>query len=624
MDFLVEKQVLLDETDKPSIQKWESWLKDQLTWFGEPISNRDAWSFQVPAQDRQEIIEEAERLLHTPEVVITKELYTRFTRMGDRQVCDKAFGDSTHRLYTFALAECIEDKGRFLPPLIRSIWARCAFPTWVLTAHDYENVNYYGRRITIDLGASTFGWSLALVYRILEDRLPGDVRTLILENLDRRIFTPYEEMISGQTESMWWFFTTNNWGAVCLGAVTAAALAIIEDKNRRARYAAVWEKYIRNFLKGFPEDGYCTEGLSYWSYGYSHYLYAAEALRQATDGQFDAMADPRNQRIAQFPLRMGLCRDVYPCIADCKIGYVPEANPLRYVCTRLGLDRPNPEHDYSRPYAALMHWFDHYSDAPVYHAAKADPQFELRSWFPDAGLLICRPGDGDESKLAVCLKGGNNREHHNHNDVGSFSCASGGVQLISDIGHEYYCARTFSEHRYESPFYGSYGHSVPLPAGLEQKPQGFEPDTSKLYGAAIIEQSFSPEQDRLVLDLSPVYDDEKIQKLNRSFLYTRCNQPSLTIEDEFIFRQEEPFETAVMTYGCCTIDGNRVIIKRKGCEMEAAFSCNHPLELSVEPIHGDIAYWKDSFAGETPSRIRCAVKGKALSGKMVCTIRFLS
>ena len=82
-----------------------------------------------------------------------------------------------------------------------------------------------------------------------------------------------------------------------------------------------------------------------------------------------------------------------------------------------------------------------------------------RSWFPDSGVLICRPGAGAKVPFAVAIKGGNNGVNHGHSDVGSFSVVSGKTMVICDPGGEVYTARTFSAHRFDSKVLNSFGHA---------------------------------------------------------------------------------------------------------------------------------------------------------------------
>jgi hypothetical protein len=164
----------------------------------------------------------------------------------------------------------------------------------------------------------------------------------------------------------------------------------------------------------------------------------------------------------------------------------------------------------------------------------------LRAWFPDGGLLICRPAPG-AAPFAAALKGGHNAEQHNQNDVGSFSVVAGKTTVICDPGTEHYTGRTFSKRRYESKVLNSYGHAVPLVAGKLQS-----------YGAsarAVVRRTeFSDVVDILAFDLRSAYAVPELEKLERTFTFRRGEKMSLTVRDEVGFTEAKSFETALITW----------------------------------------------------------------------------
>ena len=62
------------------------------------------------------------------------------------------------------LAECLENKGRFLSFISERIEFFCNLPTWVRPAHDaaFGYAGYYNGPGLIDLFASSVGWRLAV------------------------------------------------------------------------------------------------------------------------------------------------------------------------------------------------------------------------------------------------------------------------------------------------------------------------------------------------------------------------------------------------------------------------------------------------------------------------------
>jgi hypothetical protein len=163
-----------------------------------------------------------------------------------------------------------------------------------------------------------------------------------------------------------------------------------------------------------------------------------------------------------------------------------------------------------------------------------------RDWFPDAGILICRPES--PGGLAAALKGGHNAEHHNHNDVGSFVVALGRGTPLVDPGGEVYTARTFSGRRYESKLLNSFGHPVPRIAGQLQQ-------TGRKAAARVLQTEWTDAADTLVLDIRSAYAVKGLEKLQRTFRFSRQGRGTLEVVDEVQLAQPEEFETALITFG---------------------------------------------------------------------------
>jgi len=166
----------------------------------------------------------------------------------------------------------------------------------------------------------------------------------------------------------------------------------------------------------------------------------------------------------------------------------------------------------------------------------------LRTWFDNGGALICRPHAKSKARFAAALKGGHNAEHHNHNDVGSFSVVAGATMVICDPGGEVYTARTFSARRYDSTVLSSYGHAVPVVAGQLQR-SGAE------ARAVVVRADFRDEADTLALDLRSAYSVPELQRLERTFRFRRTDPTALIVRDDVASKEPRSFETALITWG---------------------------------------------------------------------------
>jgi hypothetical protein len=178
----------------------------------------------------------------------------------------------------------------------------------------------------------------------------------------------------------------------------------------------------------------------------------------------------------------------------------------------------------------------------------------IRTDFPDAGVLICRPNPNATGKyFALGLKAGHNAELHNHNDVGSYSLilaskdAKPGtsVFVVRDPGGETYTARTFSARRYEGELLNSFGHPVPRIAGTLQK--------SGRDAQGNVVKEFSDAVDRFEIDLTSAYPVKTLASAKRVFEYRRGDDATyggVEICDSVEFKPGEKgaFETAVVSF----------------------------------------------------------------------------
>lgn len=517
-------------------------LPAEPTGLGRPIADRPAWKVLAELDSFKKVVGSAERLSREPIPDQPDDLFLDFSRTGNRTRWQNVASKRRGRVRTFVLAECLENLGRFIQPLEETIEELCRETTWVMPAHDRSLNNFHGTAVDIDLGSSALAWELATADYLLGDQLSAETRALIRENVKRRILDPFLAMVAGERERNWWMDTTNNWNSVCLAGVVGSALALVESSEGRARFVLAGEQYVKNFLRGFGADGYCSEGLGYWNYGFGHYVLLAETLLQATGGQIDLLAGDDARRPALFGARVEIMNRVYPAFADCKVDQKPDTQLMTYLDRRYGLGQErfaDAAPSAGGPlFACMAYAFPRpFADLPP----EADPfDRPLRTWFEDSGILICRPAA--EGRIGVALKGGHNAEHHNHNDVGSYVVVLGKSPVLADPGAEVYTARTFSGKRYDSKVLNSWGHPVPVIGGNLQR-------TGKPARGDVVKTAFSDTVDMLVLDLRSAYPGDHLRKLTRTFAYDRSGSGSLTVTDEVAFDEPGTYGTALITLG---------------------------------------------------------------------------
>jgi hypothetical protein len=567
--------------------------------FGVPAGDRQAWSALAASADGKAILRRAEALLRTPLPEGTDEVYLALHRdysPANRSRWDALCKARRDRVLTLTLAECVEHRGRFVGELQNTIRSLCAEKAWVFPNYDRELRDYKGTMITIDLFSSAVAWNLATADYLLGAQLDPEVRQLLRRELARRVFVPFRRMLAGQQPAHWLRYA-NNWNSVCLAGVTGTALALLESPEERAFFVRAAMEQSWTFLNSYTEDGYCSEGVGYWNYGFGHYVLLAGIIHKATAGRIDLLARRPVPASAAYAARMEMAPGISPAFADANPGIRPDARLMNFVNRRFGFGLTAltaGEADTKYLFAELFYRFEamRYGEP----AAAASPlPIGLRSWFPQGGVLIARPAPDSACRLAVALKGGHNAEQHNHNDLGSYVVLVGRRAVLLDPGQEIRSGRTFSARRYESNLLNSYGHPVPRVADTLQQ-------TGAQARAVTLKAESSAAQEVYAMDLRSAYAVPALQKLERTFIYDRTGAGSLTVIDDAAATEPLSFETALITLGSWSQIGPATLRVEDGGEavLVEIDTAGAPFRLQAETIEGQ--------RGTLPATTRIAIR----------------
>lgn len=460
------------------------------------------------------LAKKGEGILKEPIPDCSDELYLLTTQTGDRDRYQRVYHRRIGLLADLAGTACATDDERYLKRTVELLEAICAERSWTLPAHDMLLTNFKGTHLTIDLGSSHRALTLAGTLAQLGERLPSDIRARTMAELERRVFSLYRatNRDSGNAKALaahgnWWFFVRSNWGAVCHSCVVRAALAVLADRTDRAAFVEAAERGMRFFLESFLPDGYCTEGMGYWNYGYGHFLDLVLAVRKVTGGFVDYSRMPRAKEAMGYAFGYTLDGRHCPVFADGGGGRA-SGRSLDIGCSI---------------------W-------PEFEALRKGG-LASRTYFPDAQVYI-----GRAKRIAFGIKGGTNAELHNHNDIGSWTLYLDGAEVAGDPGGEIYTARTFSKNRYVSDVLNSFGHPVPRVGG-ELQLVGAE------SAAEIVRKEFTDARDAFVIDLSSAYPATRGKKgaVARAAVFDRENE-SVMIADRLRVENPIAFESVMVSY----------------------------------------------------------------------------
>jgi hypothetical protein len=576
----------LKPVDEQRVQEIEQMLPDKPAGFGEPCSNRNVWDKLLKSGKYDTFLQQMRTYTFPP---FSKEDYFS---LSDGSASSSGRGLSMMRkraegLSKVTWAECLENKNRYTRMVEDGLRAIINQRSWVSPRSDYGFKNYNGIAYSVELTSSLYAHTIAQTLYLMGNKIDPKLRKEAIEALYIRIFNPVLDKIKTQNKAAENSFLvgTNNWNHVCLAGLVGAALAAIENKHERAVFVSIGEYYSKNGLTGFRDDGYCTEGIGYYNYGFGHYILLRESIWQATGGKVDLFTNPKVQKIAKYAPGLEIINGVYPAISDSHEGAKPDASIMTYLSRNLGLgliqyDTLTYEGKTDDIRNNVMMVFPNSASVSGPGNVKQTGEAAIRSFIDQTGVLVSRPIPGSSCNIGVAFKGGNNAESHNHNDVGSFTIVQGTEIMVGDPGAIAYTANIFTpEYRYTYKTVGSFGHPVPLVAGIEQQP-------GAQARSKTVRTDFTREKDDITFDIASAYNVPELKKLERTMDYNRTAAGSVTFTDRFEYTQPEAFEIAIPTRSRWkqTSDSTLLLIRGKEKMLVTFSSPGNNLSLRSEQI----------------------------------------
>ena len=556
-------------------------LPEKPSGLGPACQDRSAWGRSDVQRRLQDITKAAEKIAAQPVPAWDDEAYLDYSRNGVRGNGERIMNARKAGLHVLVLAECSQWAGSYLPAISRLLQGLSTQPTWTWPAHDKDLRNFRGQRFEVDLFAADTANELAQTLYLLGDKLDGPTRKMVRDAVMQRVLAPVRASFEAGGKDHWWLKADHNWNAVCLKGVTGTALAMLPDREDRAVFVAGAEHYIRNYLGGFPPDGYALEGPGYWNYGFSHYTELREMLTQATAGRLDLFDHPLVREVALYGYRFEMTPGNVELFGDAGRNTRMDDTTRAYANEAYGLGQPqtlfsqsvsvNAPANSSPLVQASIKLFS--QPAPAGHGSAS--AVGLQTYFNTVGVLVSRPGSGET--LGFAFKAGGNG-NHSHNDVGSYTIALGAEQPVGDAGATVYSSKTFSKDRFTIRGINSWGHPVPVMAGQLQR------ESTKVK-APVLEQRGDVNGSMMRIDMKPAYAVESLQKLERSAQHIRGPEPKVIIEDAFRFSTPQTFESAIISTGQFQrVADDTLDFWQKQEHLRAKISASQAFELQTETV----------------------------------------
>ena len=478
-----------------------------------PQADDTFWRDSIPQEMRQSYIQYGEQYLGKPWTVLPWTVFAENKQTGNRVNYEAICFEKRRQMAAIVMAEIMEGKGRFMGDIIDGMGSFCEETWWGIPAHypkaiplsEWQEVDLFNAET-----ASLIVWTRYMLEKQF-DAFSPDLCQRIDREIERRILQPAVE------RDYWWKTAGMNWNPwICSNWLTCI-LICEKDEARKATAIAQIKKATQAFIDAYPEDGGCDEGPGYWDRAAASMF---EIMRLLDFGT----VDQKVQRMASYAYKTYIGNDYCVCFADAHenkavqqvnivypFGLWLNDQTMREFGAYLGrqkgvLTNPAALYDKSgnfptlgRELFFLRHIRDFIAEQPCEPLLKD-------VWLPDLQIMTTRRGN-----LYVAMKGGNNGESHNHNDVGSFivyGSQESGVKsqvqlspLFIDPAVGEYTAKTFSDDRYSIWTMQSQYHNLPQINGIDQK-------DGKEYAAKVV----SHKDGQLTLDIAGAYPVEAAVK----------------------------------------------------------------------------------------------------------------
>ncbi len=465
---------------------------------------------------RETIIERADHYTVSDPPLIKFSKIHMYVVDGNREKFERDHEEYETRMHTLFVAYLITENEKYIEPLADIIWNICDFESWSIPAHVPEILDPIERRRNLDLCSCILGYRISEILYLIGEKLPQLVYNRAKAEVQFRVIDSFK---NAPDDKFGWFTGTNNWAAVCVAGVLCSYLYLATEEEIESQLPRMM-RIADNYLRGFDDDGCCTEGYAYWNYGFSFFSVFAKMLLDYTDGRINYFEKDKVRQIAMFQQNILLNENQCLSFSDGGLTFEPYSwlsHFLKNIYPEMQLPALPEECPIDYGTAPLKH------GAPIRYLLWTDPLLLEESLTPKSHIFENAEWFLHHGKnYALGAKAGHNDEFHNHNDVGSFLFSKKGAVTFCDPGGGEYTAEYFSDNRYSIFITSARAHSVPIINGIYQS-------YGKREGGVII-----ADENRFKFSMKGGYEIDSLSLLTRDF---ECLEDGIRLTDKYEFTE---------------------------------------------------------------------------------------
>ena len=540
-------------------------MKAQAFFVPFPKAGDKYWQKQVPVAMRNDYIRLGNLYQKKSWNAIPAETFAEFRTNGNRTRYEEASFGIRKQFVCLVMAEIMQGRGRFLPSIRKGLhYFIEKEPWWGIPAH-YPKDHPEKDIQPVDLFNAETAGMLAWTLYMLEDEINRKENGLcdqVRSEIERRFLKPVLNQPQG------WKNNANNWNTwITANWLQTVLICEPDAKQRDAAFKGV-QQCLRTFMKGYPDDGGCEEGVSYWDCAGASFFESLYFMQFAPKQAVLTLNDAQKKKVenmGRFITTMYINDLTFVNFSDAQAQNIPNINILfpygeflqneqmmqlaAYVGKKYQYPlKPSTLFLKSGNYPKLGRELMLLSMLPKYQATAAvEPKTE-DAYLENSQIMVA-----SNKNWFVAAKGGNNAESHNHNDIGNFIVYHNNQPVVIDLGRDTYTSKSFSNQRFELMNCRSAYHNVPIINGLEQK-------DGRKYRAEKVSHVFSKGISSLTLNLEKAYTEaahvDKWQRtiaLDREYNWVEVTEQykfdSLQIEKDRLNGQVFDNQIVLMAYG---------------------------------------------------------------------------
>ena len=200
-------------------------------------------------------------------------LFAEFKTNGNRTRYEQWTFAKRRQLAALVLAEKVEGKGRFMPDIVNGIMSTLEETWWGIPAH-------YGTKVmraedqNVDLFNAETAGLMAWTKHALQQKIDS-FSPLLSQRIDKEI--ERRMLIPALETDYWWKRASMNWNPWICSNWIACVNFCEHDSTRRDKALAQISAAMDAFVDGYPDDGGCDEGPTYWDRAATS-LYECESM----------------------------------------------------------------------------------------------------------------------------------------------------------------------------------------------------------------------------------------------------------------------------------------------------------------------------------------------------------